>query len=351
MKLLTEQSKFNKILTLAVVLILLALPLFISNPTVLQILILIIFYAYLTSCWNFVGGFAGVLPLGHSAFVGIGAYVSTSLYLTWGLSPWIGMLAGGVIAALMGILIGLPTLKLRGAYFALATIAFGEAMRVLVENIEHIGPFPVRGPKGLLIDLAGNSFAHFQFTSKVPYYYIILIMLLIVLLITFIMMNSKVGYYLAAGGEEPDAAAALGIKVSKYKLIAMAISCFLTALGGTFYAQMFLYFYPKSILGLDLSYEIAFIALIGGRGTILGPVIGALLLRPVGDLTRIYLSDTLPGLHLIIFGLILVIVMRYQPKGLVLPLSRLLTRINNRFTKKSGEEQQEEVCNGVADSK
>ena len=212
-------------------------------------------------------------------------------------------------------------------------------------------PSRSEGPKGLLIDLAGNSFAHFQFTSKVPYYYIILIMLLIVLLITFIMMNSKVGYYLAAGGEEPDAAAALGIKVSKYKLIAMAISCFLTALGGTFYAQMFLYFYPKSILGLDLSYEIAFIALIGGRGTILGPVIGALLLRPVGDLTRINLSDTLPGLHLIIFGLILVIVMRYQPKGLVLPLSRLLTRINNRFTKKSGEEQQEEVCNGVADSK
>jgi branched-chain amino acid transport system permease protein len=140
------------------------------------------------------------------------------------------------------------------------------------------------------------------------------------------MMNSKIGYYLAAGGEEPEAAEALGIKVSRYKLIAMAISCFLTALGGTFYAQMFLYFYPKSIMGLELSYEIAFIALIGGRGTILGPVVGALLLRPVSELTRIYLSSSLPGLHLVIFGLVLIIVMRYQPKGLIAPLRELFNR-------------------------
>jgi len=121
-------------------------------------------------------------------------------------------------------------------------------------------------------------------------------------------------------------AEALGIKVSRYKLIAMAISCFLTALGGTFYAQLMLYFYPKSILGLDMSYEIAFIALIGGRGTILGPVMGALLLRPVSELTRIYIGDMLPGLHLVIFGLILIVVMRYYPKGLVEPVRHLLNK-------------------------
>ena len=350
MKLLTDQSPFHKIATLLIIAGLLALPLVVSNPSVMQIFILIIFYAYLTSCWNFVGGFAGVLPLGHSAFVGIGAYTSTTLYLTYGISPWFGMLVGGVLAAIMGILIGLPTLKLRGAYFALATIAFGEATRVLVENVEKIGPFEIRGPKGLLINLAGNSLADFQFSSKAPYYYIILFMLLLVLLLTFVMMNSKVGYYLAAGGEEPEAAEALGIKVSKYKLIAMAISCFLTALGGTFYAQLVLYFYPKSILGLDLSYEIAFIALIGGRGTILGPILGALLLRPVGELTRIYLSDSLPGLHLIIFGLVLIIVMRYQPKGLVEPVSRWFNRLARRVDQGDTNRKQEEDCHGVADS-
>lgn len=327
MTFLSGQPPMVRNLTLLLLAGLFLLPTVVTSPSMLQIIILIIFYAYLTSSWNFVGGFAGVLPLGHSAFVGIGAYTSTLLYLTWGVSPWIGMLVGGLLASLVGLIIGLPTLKLRGAYFALATIAVGEGLRVLVENVEKVGPFEVRGPKGLLINLVEDApLSAFQFQSKVPYYYIILVMLLAVLYLTHRMMNSKVGYYLAAGGEEPEAAEALGIKVSRYKLIAMAISCFLTAIGGSFYAQMFLYIYPKSIMGLELSYEIAFIALIGGRGTILGPVIGALLLRPVSDLTRIYLSSALPGLHLVIFGLVLIVVMRYQPKGLIVPLRHLFNR-------------------------
>lgn len=326
MNFLNGQPPLVRTLTLLLLVGLFLVPTVVTSPSLLQIIILIIFYAYLTSSWNFVGGFAGVLPLGHSAFVGIGAYTSTLLYLTWGISPWIGMLVGGVLATLVGLIIGLPTLKLRGAYFALATIAVGEGLRVLVENVEKVGPFEIRGPKGLLVNLVEDApLSAFQFQSKVPYYYIILVMLLVVLYLTHRMMNSKVGYYLAAGGEEPEAAEALGIKVSRYKLIAMAISCFLTALGGSFYAQMFLYIYPKSIMGLELSYEIAFIALIGGRGTILGPVIGALLLRPVSELTRIYLSSSMPGLHLVIFGLVLIIVMRYQPKGLIVPLRNLFT--------------------------
>jgi branched-chain amino acid transport system permease protein len=302
------------------------LPLVVTSPTLMQIFILVVLYAYFTSTWNFVGGFAGVLPLGHSAFVGIGAYTSTVLLQTYGLSPWFGMLVGGLLASIVGVIIGMPTLKLRGAYFALATIAIGEGIRVLVENVKEVGPFKINGPSGLSIALSENSFTAFQFNTKAPYYYIILIMLLLVLLLTYYMMNSKIGYYLAAGGEEPEAAEALGIKVSRYKVIAMAISCFLTALGGTFYAQLMLYFYPKSILGLDMSYEIAFIALIGGRGTILGPVLGALLLRPVSELTRIYLGNSLPGLHLVIFGLILIVVMRYYPKGLVDPVKSLLNK-------------------------
>lgn len=336
LKFLTGQNSTAKIFTTVVVIMSLLLPLFIKSPTIMQILIILIMYIYFTACWNFVGGFAGVLPLGHSAFIGVGAYTSTLLYLTYGLSPWIGMFVGGIFSMLLGVLIGLPTLKLRGAYFALATIAFGEGMRVLVENIEKIGPFMVRGPKGLLINLVGgNSFKNFQFVDKEPYYYIILIMTLIVLFFTYLLMNSKIGYYLAAGGEEPEAAEALGIKVSKYKLIAMAISCFLIAFGGTFYAQLMLYFYPKSIISLDLSYEIAFIALIGGRGTILGPVVGALLLRPVSEITRIYLSSSLPGLHLIIFGMVLVVVMRYQPRGLIEPAGRLFKKyIFDKFQSK-----------------
>jgi branched-chain amino acid transport system permease protein len=247
------------------------------------------------------------------------------------------MIVGGLLAAMMGVVIGLPTLKLRGAYFALATIAVGEGVRVLVENVKQVGPLMINGPSGISIKLTENSFSAFQFDSKLPYYYIILAMLLVVLLLTYFMMNSKIGYYLAAGGEEPEAAEALGIKVSRYRLIAMAISCFLAGLGGTFYAQLMLYIYPKSILGLDLSFEIAFIALIGGRGTILGPVLGALLLRPVSELTRIYFGSMLPGLHLVIFGLILIVVMRYYPKGLVEPVKILLNKLFiNRLGKQGG---------------
>jgi branched-chain amino acid transport system permease protein len=308
------------------------LPLIIRSATYLHILVLLFFYAYLTTSWNLVGGFAGVLPLGHAAFVGIGAYSSTILFLQYGISPWIGMLVGGVLATLAGVLIGLPTFKMRGAYFALATIAFAEGFRVIVENVDYFGPFKINGPRGLQIPPLDTGLANFLFTTKEPYYYIILIMLIAVLILTYVISRSKLGYYLNAGGEEPEAAMALGVNVARAKLIAMAMSSFLTALAGTFYAQFTLYIHPKSIISLDLSFEIAFIALIGGRGSIAGPILGALLLRPVGDFSRIYFGDTLPGMHLVIFGLVLILVMHYQPRGLQEPLTRLYTNLVRRLT-------------------
>lgn len=322
-----NHRQFNYLLLGSLLLLAFALPLIIRSATYMHILVLLLFYAYLTTSWNLVGGFAGVLPLGHAAFVGIGAYTSTILSLQYGISPWIGMLVGGVLATVAGVIIGLPTLKMRGAYFALATIAFAEGFRVMVENVDYIGPLKLNGPRGLQIPPLDTGLANFMFSSKEPYYYIILVMLLAVMLLTYLISRSKLGYSLIAGGEEPEAAMALGINVARARLIAMAISSFLTALAGTFYAQFSLYIHPKSIISLDMSFEIAFIALIGGRGSIIGPILGALLLRPVSDFCRIYFGDSLPGMHLIIFGLVLILVMYYQPRGLQEPLSRIYRRL------------------------
>lgn len=299
------------------------LPLIVKSPTWLHMIVLMYFYAYLTTSWNMVGGFAGVLPLGHAVFIGIGAYTSTILSLQYGVSPWIGMLLGGILSVFVGVLIGLPTFKMRGAYFALATIAFAEGFRVMVENIDYLGPLNINGPRGLQIPPLDMGLANFMFAGKEPYYYIILIMLIGVLALTWFISRSKLGYYLNAGGEEPEAAMALGINVSRAKLWAMAMSSFLTALAGTFYAQFTLFIHPRSIISLDTSFEIAFIALIGGRGSIAGPVLGALLLRPVSDFSRIYFGDTLPGLHLIIYGVVLILVMIYQPRGIQESLTRI----------------------------
>jgi branched-chain amino acid transport system permease protein len=322
----------NKIMLVGILVMAFVLPLLVRSATYMHILVLLLFYAYLTTSWNIVGGFAGVLPLGHAAFVGIGAYTSTILSLQYGISPWLGMLVGGVLATIAGVIIGLPTLKMRGAYFALATIAFAEGLRVMVENFDYIGPLKLNGPRGLQIPPLETGLANFMFSTKEPYYYIILIMLLVVMLLTYVISRSKLGYYLIAGGEEPEAAMALGVNVAKARLIAMAVSSFLTALAGTFYAQFSLYIHPKSIISLDMSFEIAFIALIGGRGSIIGPLLGALLLRPVSDFCRIYFGDTLPGMHLIIFGLVLIFVMYYQPRGLQEPLSRMYQRLFTRKT-------------------
>jgi branched-chain amino acid transport system permease protein len=326
------RKNLHRCALLAVLVLALSLPLVVRSATYMHILILLFFYAYLTTSWNLVGGFAGVLPLGHAAFLGIGAYTSTILSLQYGISPWLGMLVGGVLASIVGILIGLPTFKMRGAYFALATIAFAEGMRVMVENIDKIGPFVLNGPRGLQIPPLGFGLGKMLFADKEPYYYIILIMLIIVLALTAFISRSKLGYYLNAGGEEPEAAMALGINVARAKLVAMAMSSFLTALAGTFYAQLNLYIHPKSAISLDLSFEIAFIALIGGRGSIVGPVLGALLLRPVSDFSRIYFGDTLPGMHLIIFGIILILVMTFQPRGLQEPLTRLYNGVLDRLS-------------------
>lgn len=313
------------------ILALIVIPAIFRNQSFLQLVVLVLLYAYLTTSWNLVGGFAGVLPLGHTLFAGIGAYTSTLLFIELGLTPWIGMFVGAFLAMLAGLLIGLPTLKLRGAYFALASIAFLEGSRVVTENTKEIFGVKINGPQGLLLPLKGNSLYYFQFDNKIWYYYLILIMTAIVLYITYKVSVSRLGYYLMAGGEDKEAAEALGVNVFRCKIIAMMMSTFLTALGGTFYAQLVRYIYPKGIMNLEFAFEIAFIAIVGGRGTIAGPILGSFLLVPVAELTRLYLGGSYLGIHLVMYGIVLMLVMIFQPRGITEPLARVYNNILDRF--------------------
>lgn len=322
-------SKLKVFLPIGLLSFLLA-PLIIRDEYILHVLIMILYFAYMASAWNIICGYVGQLSLGHSVFSGIGGYVSVLMFIHLALTPWIGMLFGGLCAAVLGVIIGFPTFRLRGPYFALTTIAFAEILRIWFENTEEFLGVEVKGAMGLLVPLKGDSPAVFQFTTKQPYYYIILAMLIAVMVISYRMERSRLGFYLKAIRGDQDAAEALGIHPARYTLTAMGLSAFLTGLGGSFYAQFFRYINPERNMGIDLSIDMALMGIVGGQGTVFGPVLGAFLLTPAGEISRAYFGGKFMGLHLIIYGIVLVLAVLFLPKGLIDPLRRLLFRQTGR---------------------
>jgi branched-chain amino acid transport system permease protein len=312
----------------------LAVPLFVKDPYLLHVFILVFLYAYLGTAWSFVS-MSGQLSLGHAALLGIGGYISTLLFMDLGITPWLGMCIGVVVCGVIGLIIGYPSLRLRGPYFALTSIAFAEVLRIYVENTE-VGPFgvPLRAAMGLLIPLKGHNPAVFQFVDKTSYYYIAFTMMIVAILISYIINRRRLGYELLAVRSDQDAGEALGINSTKVKIMAMVISCMLMAVGGTFYAQYFHYINPERAFGMDMSMEIALVGVVGGWQTVLGPTIGSILLTPTGELIRGYLGGTFAGLHLILYGLLLMVVIIFLPKGINDPLRSMLKRVETKIWKK-----------------
>lgn len=315
---------------LLAVAVLAAVPMFLTQPYYLHTAIMVLFYAYLCTAWNILGGFAGQLSLGHSAFFAIGGYTSTLLFIYKGLTPWVGMLVGGLVAAAVAVLIGLPTFRLRGAYYALATVAFAEGLRVIIESTKHIGSWETGGAEGLAVPLRGNVPAVMQFTGKAPYYYLILGLLVLVLLLCWWIDRSKLGYYLTALREDEEAAQALGINTTAAKLTAAALSAFFTAIGGTFYAQLIRFLEPPAVAGPDLSAQMVLLTIVGGRATVFGPALGALVLSLLGEVTRAKLGGSLLGVHLLLYGIGVVVAILYSPQGLIGPLGALWDRLAGR---------------------
>jgi len=311
-----------KSLALAALLVLLALPAVLSSYA-LTIFILILFYGFLGQAWNIVGGYAGQLSAGHAAFVGIGAYTAAMLSTEWGLTPWLGMFVGAVLAAGLGAIIGYLGFRfgLRGFYFVLLTVAFAEVCRILVSNIDALG-----GALGLYITFTGNP-RQFQFQDQRAYYYIALALMLAATGVAALIERRRFGIYLTAIREDESACEALGVDTFKYKMLAMLVSSFLTGLGGTFYAFYLFSLQPNTVFGIPLSVEIIIRPIIGGAGTLLGPILGSFILTPLGELSRQYFGQSgLHGAHLIVYGVLLVSVVLFLPQGAYPYLRRLFKR-------------------------
>ncbi len=304
-------------------LILLILPQFVSSYE-LGIIIMIFFYAYLGQSWNILTGYTGVISLGHSLYVGVGAYMTYLLTLTLGLSPWIGMWIGGMAAGLIGLVIGFFGFRfgLKGVYFVLLTISFAEIGRLIVLHLKVFGSF-----QGLFIT-PQFSFANFQFKENIPYYYIALGYVLFSLLVVGLLERSKIGRYLVALREDEEAAESLGINVFKYKMIAIFISAFMTSLAGAFYTNYLYYLHPGTMMSMAFSIEIILRPIIGGMGTVLGPVIGSFLITPLAELSRTYFAKAgYEGLHLVIYGFLLVAVVLFFPRGVISYIKRALAPV------------------------
>lgn len=297
--------------------ILLALPLITKNNYVIHIAVQMFFFGYLGQSWNLMCGYTGQLSFGHAAFFGLGAYTSTLLLLRLGVTPWIGMLAGALLAALLGLGIGAVSFKYgaRGVFFAFITMAIGEIMRLLTLYWDRL----TNGAEGLLIPLAGQNLAMLSVTreNRFIYYYIMLAMLVGCTLLAYKIRKIRFGYYLLALRENEDAAEMIGVDVFRYKLSAVAVSGFLTALAGTFYAHYYQHFEPQDVFGIPVSFNMIFPVIIGGGDYMLGPILGSIILTFFEEGSRAIMPQTMHGFHRILYGVIIVLVIIYLPNGLM----------------------------------
>lgn len=329
-------EKFQWLASVFVLLLLFTIPIFIRAPFPLHVLIMVFLYSTMGTSWNILSGYAGQISLGQSVFVGIGGYVSSVLYVQFGVSPWIGMLAGITTAMAFGWLIGKPCFRLGGRYFAIATMSIVQIAYIVVTRWEFIG-----GARGVYFPMKNWGFLTFSFRTKTPYYYISLMMMLIALGAVFYIERSHIGYYLKTIREDEDVAKALGIDVPKYKMVAMFFSTAIAAMGGTFLAQYLLFADPDSLF--MLSVPIMLLTVMGGTGALFGPLIGAAVLIPIQEYARIAWSGSGQAIDQLIYGTIIVGIIILQPRGIIGIIDAVKDRVE-----KLGQSTEKSETHGVA---
>jgi branched-chain amino acid transport system permease protein len=295
-------------------------PIFVHDDFLLDIFIMTYFYSFMALSWNLLGGKTGMFSLGHAAFFGIGAYVSTLLYLKFGISPWIGILAAALISGIAGIIFLYPCFRLHGLFFALATLAFAEMVLILFDHFSSI----TGGGMGQMIPFT-PGLKNLMFETKSGYYYIFWIALILGITISYAIAKSKFGWRLEAIREDEQTAQTLGINVPSNKLAVVGISSFLAGAGGTLYAQYVLFISPDYIFSWVFSVQFILISIVGGLHTVMGPVLGSLILTPLDVISRFTLSKYV-GISYAIYGLVLMIMAVYFREGLLPLISKFLIK-------------------------
>ncbi len=284
--------------------VLISMPLWITDGYVLQLIFRVLIFAVLGMAWNIVGGYAGQLSLGHVAYFGIGAYAMTLSTERIGWNPWLGVLLGVVVAILAAVLIGSITFRLRGPYFALATIAAAEIIRVLVQNQDQLTHGAVGTSAPLLFE--APSLDQKFFWGAVP-------LLGAVFALSTWIHNSRFGYRLRAIRENENTAMAVGVNPAREKLLSLIPSAVFTALAGSMYASYFSFVGPDTVLTIEISVQAALIAMLGGAATIWGPILGSIVLTLTSEIFKTYFEHT----HLVVYGALLIVVVIFLPRGVI----------------------------------
>ncbi len=311
---------------LVVVALLATVPLLTSSNVVLNFLVGALLIALVGQGWNLLGGYGGQYSFGHAAFFGTGAYVTAVLQVRYGINAWVGFCIGIAGGALVGAVIGALSFRsgLKGSYFALVTLAFAEVLRI----IASVAPITGAGVGTLIkLDLRPEAF---QFQSRAPFYWIILGLVGLSLILVRMIEDSRFGAYLVAVRENEEAAQALGVNAALVKLGAMTVSAGIAAAGGCFYAQYFLFIDAGIAYGPWISVEALLAPIVGGIGTVFGPLLGALVVKALGESTRHLIGDA-PGLDLVIYGGVLILIVAFAPRGIV----SILADVRNRLAPKS----------------
>ncbi len=309
---------------LAVVFIL--YPFVFPNAFYLDIGVALLLAAISASAWNIVGGYAGQVSVGHSMFFGAGAYLPLLFYTHWQLPPLVGIPAGVAVSLVLAVIVGMPTFRLTGHYFSMATIAVAELIRLLVGTVDFLGAaIGLQGPA------VGRGWWDLTFRGELPYYFIFLAVLAILLFVTWMIQRSRFGYYLRAIKAGERAARSLGVPVRRTKLYALMLSATFTSIAGSLYAIKTGFIDPESGFGILVSVQMVIIAALGGAGTLYGPLVGALILIPLQTATNTWFGGGGTGLTYILYGGIIVVIARFEPGG----LHEMWQRIAPKFGKRN----------------